>query len=114
MNRRDLHADPGDRLMRRRTSDANESSDESRLWREERADRGRASDDLGKCVGCDRLRSVAQSVRRIVMNLEDEPMGSGRDGRHRHRRDEFASAGSMAWVDDDGKVRQFFDELVRH
>src|SRR5262249_8185832 len=57
-----------------------------------------------------RLRAVAERVVGIVVHLDDEAVGAGRDGGARHRRHLVAASRSMARIADHGQVAELLDD----
>src|SRR4029077_10777032 len=61
---------------------------------------------LAELFRIERLRAVAQRVVRIVVDLDEQPVGSSRHRRARHGSDLIAASGAMRWVADDGQMRK--------
>src|SRR5581483_1836014 len=61
--------------------------------------------ELAELGGRDLLRGVAERLLRPRMDLDDDPVGAGRDRGARERQDELTAARRMGRVDDHGQVR---------
>src|SRR5260370_11902486 len=61
---------------------------------------------LAELFRIERLRAVAQRVVRIVVDLDQQPVCSGRHGGSRHRSDLIAASGAMRRIANDRQMRE--------
>ena len=66
-------------------------------------------DEFGKFFGEDGLHAVGESFFGLVVNFDEEAIGTDRDGGARKRQNFVTLAGAVAGIDKDRKVAAFFD-----
>ena len=65
-------------------------------------------DKAGKFFRLKRLRSVGKSVDGVRMHLDHQAVCPCRNGGARHGLHKVPVAGGVAWIDDNGEMRLFF------
>ena len=64
---------------------------------------------VAELFGIERLRPVGERRRRIVVHLDQQPVGAAAARGERHRRDEVANAGAVRGIDQDGQMGLLLD-----
>src|SRR5918992_263698 len=70
--------------------------------------------EVGESLGHERLRPVADRSLRLGVDLDDQPICTGRRGRQRERRHQVALSGGVARVHDHRKVGQLPEDGHGH